>query len=38
MRKALIVGVNYYDCNNWNLSGCVPDAYNVNNVLLIPSL
>jgi hypothetical protein len=33
MRKALIVGVNYYDNNDWNLSGCVPDAYSVNAVL-----
>ncbi len=34
MRKALIVGVNYYEnANVDNLSGCVPDAYSVNAVL-----
>jgi len=33
MRKALIVGVNYYDNNSLNLRGCVPDAYGVNSVL-----
>lgn len=32
MRKALIVGVNYYN-NISNLPGCVNDAYNVNSVL-----
>lgn len=32
MRKALIVGVNYYEKINM-LSGCVPDAYSVNAVL-----
>jgi len=33
MRKALIVGINHYDNVDWNLSGCVPDAYSVNAVL-----
>jgi len=32
MRKALIVGVNYYEKIN-HLNGCVPDAYSVNSVL-----
>lgn len=32
MRKALIVGINYYGGDN-DLSGCVNDAYNVKNVL-----
>lgn len=32
MKKALIVGVNYYEKIN-ELSGCVPDAYSVNAVL-----
>ncbi len=32
MRKALIVGVNYYESIN-QLNGCVPDAYSVNSVL-----
>lgn len=32
MRKALIVGVNFYETAN-QLSGCVPDAYSVNLVL-----
>ncbi|WP_271003614.1 caspase family protein [Listeria seeligeri] len=32
MRKALIVGVNYYENIN-SLSGCVPDAYSMNSVL-----
>lgn len=32
MRKALIVGVNYYS-NISNLPGCVPDAYSVNSAL-----
>jgi hypothetical protein len=33
MRKALVVGVNYYDNIQLCLNGCVPDAYNVNSVL-----
>lgn len=33
MRKALIVGVNYYDGDINNLPGCVSDAYSVNSVL-----
>ena len=33
MRKALVVGVNYYDNEKLCLNGCVPDAYNVNSVL-----
>lgn len=33
MRKALIVGINYYDIESWKLNGCVPDAYNVKSVL-----
>lgn len=33
MRKALVVGVNYYDNGELCLNGCVPDAYNVNSVL-----
>lgn len=33
MRKALIVGVNYYEGNINNLPGCVSDAYSVNSVL-----
>lgn len=32
MRKALIVGINYYGGDN-DLSGCINDAYNVKNVL-----
>ena len=32
MRKALIVGVNYYEKLN-HLKGCVPDAYSMNAVL-----
>lgn len=32
MRKALIVGINYYD-NIQSLQGCVNDAYNVKSVL-----
>lgn len=32
MRKALIVGVNYYENFN-DLNGCVPDAYSVNSIL-----
>lgn len=33
MRKALIVGVNYYDVPGNNLTSCVQDAYSVNMVL-----
>lgn len=33
MRKALVIGINHYDNEEWNLNGCVPDAYNVNAVL-----
>ena len=32
MRKALIVGINYYGGDN-DLSGCVNDAYNLSKVL-----
>ena len=32
MRKALIVGVNFYESVN-NLPGCVSDAYSVDSVL-----
>ena len=32
MKKALVVGVNFYDAVG-NLTGCVPDAYSVNAVL-----
>ena len=32
MRKALIVGINYYGGEN-DLNGCVNDAYNIKNVL-----
>lgn len=33
MRKALVIGVNYYDNADLCLNGCVPDSYNVNSVL-----
>lgn len=32
MRKALIVGINYYENIN-RLSSCVPDAYSINSIL-----
>lgn len=33
MRKALVIGINYYDNKELGLKGCVPDAYSVNSVL-----
>jgi len=34
MRKALVVGINYYEKDHIpNLRGCVPDAFSVNSVL-----
>lgn len=34
MKKALLVGINYYDISNITLNGCINDIININNMLI----
>lgn len=34
MKKALLIGINYYDLSNITLNGCINDIININNMLI----
>jgi hypothetical protein len=34
MKKALLIGINYYDISNITLNGCINDVININNMLI----
>ena len=34
MKKALLIGINYYDISNITLNGCINDIININNMLI----